>query len=409
MYLNDYYDYPNAYSSAVKAQKIADKHGSSASLSSTYLSLGTIAKYQNLLKDIHDNHEIVVLFKKAFYAAWKNGNYQNVKSAFFNLMLAMVGFDEDEYIKHEMDMIVYELPDSVSWKNYAVCLIDGVRLLNKKDMIAAEKRFRQFRGMAETVTTLAERPSAMISANIYLFLCVVNNADRQQTALSLLLENLDIAKQNGVDSYLIDAYNNLSTFYASKNDDTKKREYHLLALEAKDSLNLKHKLVAVEKMQFLNQIKEKSDEMAELSRRKEMQRRVMNVSIFFSAALMIMLVLLFIKFSQVSKRNRMLYSNIQQMLEEEQQNRKLMAELQELKMSQPAEKSATQTGNITDSEKQDIVHRVFYVMETDKAVYGKDFSIAMLADMVEAKEYKVSYTINDRTGQNFYNFLVSIE
>ena len=73
--------------------------------------------------------------------------------------------------------------------------------------------------------------------------------------------------------------------------------------------------------------------------------------------------------------------------------------LKETPTELPPEKYAAST--MTDSEKDDLRHRIIMIMESSPEVYAPDFTLDRLSDLVDGKRYQVSQVINEHYGKGF--------
>ena len=406
-YFFDYEDFIKADSIISLAEELAHQHHYDDLLPDILIDQSSIVKALN--KVVHGTQRIdtvsLNMLKTAFHLAYKKGNWQSAKVSFFNLMLDCINVNEDQYVGGIMDSVLRVMPESVSWQPMAVQLIDNVRAFNNGDLNGALTHLQAFKASIPKYTNYNEQPSALMIANTYLHTCLMNMG-RYEAARDCLEENISIATSNHQSFHLSDAYGNLANYYHFLGDSVQAEKYRLKFLECREEIINKKRLGNVAQQQFLRAMEKKNREVAQLAQQRQARERII---LWVSIAAILLLVIvgfLIWRNRKIAHRNRKLYERMQQLLE---QDKKLLHELQQQAESVPpvdpdssghAEKTHS-SSPLDDTEKSELLHRIFIVMETCDEVFQEGFTLDRLAELAQGNRNYASQVINERYGMHF--------
>ena len=120
---------------------------------------------------------------------------------------------------------------------------------------------------------------------------------------------------------------------------------------------------------------------------------------FFTFFIIVSLVLLYRNYREVKEKNAQLFQKVQEQLAVIEEKKALL-----LQAPQPlpqVEKPKYQKNAIDETTKSELLHRIFFVMESSADIYDTDFSLQRLAELVEGNPNYVSQVINEKYKQNF--------
>lgn len=406
-YFFDYEDFTKADSIISLAAELAQQHHYDDLLPDILIDQSSIVKAVKGV--VHDNHRVdtvsLNMLKNAFHLAYKNGNWESTKASFFNLMIDCFTVDEDQYVGGIMDSVLRMVPSSVTWQPMVIQLIDGVRAYNNGDLNSALTHFQAFKTSIPLNTTWNEQPSALMIANNYLHICLMNMR-RYDAARDCLEENITIATSSHQSFHLSDAYGNLANYYHFLGDSVQAEKYRLKFLECRDEIINKKRLGNVEQQQFLRAMEKKNREVAQLAQQRQARERII---LWVSITVVLLLVIVgFLLWHnrKIAQRNRQLYERMQQLLE---QDEKLLHELQQQAESVPPvdpdssgpDEKTHGSSPLDDTEKSELLHRIFIVMETCDEVFQEGFTLERLAELAQGNRNYTSNVINERYGMNF--------
>lgn len=406
-YFFEYEDFIKADSIVSLAEELAHQHHYNDMLPDILIDRASIVKALNMV--VHGTQRVdtisLNMLKTAFHLAYRNGNWESAKASFFNLMIDCIQVNESEYIGGIMDSVMRVMPESVAWQPMAVQLIGGVQAFNNGDLKGALTHLQAFKASIPKYTNYNEQPSALMIANGYLHTCLMNMG-RYEAARDYLEENTAIAINSHQSFHLMDAYRNMAHYYQFLGDSVQAEKYRLKFLECRDEIVNKKRLGNVEQQQFLRAMEKKNREVAQLAQQRQARERIILwVSI---AAILLLVIVGFLIWHnrKIAQRNRELYERMQQLLE---QDEKLLHELQQQAESVPpvdpdpsghAEKTHG-SSPLDDTEKSELLHRIFIVMETCDEVFQEGFTLERLAELAQGNRNYVSNVINERYGMNF--------
>ena len=406
-YFSDYENFIKADSIISLAAELAHQHHYDDLLPDILIDQANIAK--ELRGVVHENNNLdtisLNMLKTAFHLAYKNGNWAQARASFFNLMLECFYVDESKYIGGIMDTVMRVMPKSVTWQPMAAQLISGVIAFKKGQLNEALIHLQAFKASIPANTTHNERSSALMIANDYLHTCLMN-LGRYDAARDCLDENLALATSSHQSFHLMDVYANMAHYYEYLGDSVQSEKYRLKYLECRDEIVSKKQLGNVAHQQFLRAMEKKNREVAQLAQQREARERIIMWVSIAAALLLVIVGLLLWRNRKIARRNRQLYDRMQQLLE---QDEKLLHELQQQAASAPpvdsspidhAEKTHS-SSPLDDTEKSELLHRIFIVMETCEEVFQDDFTLDRLADLAQGNRNYASQVINERYGMNF--------
>ncbi len=100
------------------------------------------------------------------------------------------------------------------------------------------------------------------------------------------------------------------------------------------------------------------------------------------------------------RKNKMLQASYQNLYKKNQEILQLEEEYKRPHLEEKYKGSP-----LKETDKQWLFDKIQQVLATSKEIYGQEFSLQRLSEMVGASYKKVSQVINEKAGQNFNNLL----
>lgn len=231
------------------------------------------------------------------------------------------------------------------------------------------------------------------------------NLGKDKDGLQLIKENLRLGQEADNHLLMCDAYNNLSLYYKDHNEEQLSRHYELLYYQEKNYIEEQNRLADAGKTQFLFEIEQLNREAEMMGIRDHAKSRILWIVCMFTVILICTLLMLYQKYRQVKEKNNQLFDKVQKLLTETEEKKALMAQPVNIPSEQQDDKPKYQRNYICETEKSELLHRIFMVMESSADVYSSDFSLPRLAILTDALPNYVSQVINEKYHCNFNTML----
>ena len=387
-------DYNKAHKYLLQAEKIATENRFLSVLSSVYNNLANIyvikCAYYN--DDNLDEHTLQ-LTKKAFETALEAKDPMLILCIAGNI--AHIAEDSTcmEVLREDINMFLhYQIPDSLSKysyiKDHCQAIIEKYKGNYKKAEMLLDKAYNNV--YDENRHNFEIIKLGILENKYHLYLHQGHN----QKALNILQSYINFGKDYDDHHMLFAAYQSLSEYYHNiKKDSITGDRYELMAHREKDIVLSQNKLLDAEKTEFIFQIDEINAEVQALATKQRMTKMIAWGIAAVTLVILGLLYMLWRKYKQEQEKNRKLYENNLALLAAEDERRQQVIEAGEHKY---------QSHQMEEGEQSDMLHRIFYVMETNEEVYQDSFTLDRLAELVEAgSRYYVSQVLNDYYHQSF--------
>ena len=394
IYTYHFVDYEKAHKYLRQAEKIAKENNYIDILSAVYNNMSNVYLIDYTFRnDSNLEKRIIDCLHKSFETAMESKMPEQILSSAFNI--AHLADDSAHFAVFQDDILQflkYHLPDSVKKRESTKYLCLAVIAQNRGDydeaMVWIDKALVNLYHINSKVREIMR--SVLLSNKCRL---LARQQQYQQVA-DILIENARYGKEIGDHQLQYIAYQWLSEYYRNLKSDTINADrYELLAHREKDYALSKNKLLDAEKVEFLFQIDEINAEVRELTMRQRVTRMIAWGIAAFTLIILGLLYLLWRKYKQEQEKNRKLYENNLALLAAEDERRQRIIE---------AEQNKYQSHQMEEGEQSDLLHRIFYVMETSEEVFQDSFTLDRLAELVEAgSKYYVSQVLNDYYHQSF--------
>ena len=415
LYSEEFYDYSKAMTYNVQARELSEKHHCDRFMPQI---LHTEAGLEDLAYQFSNDHQFkesnLNHLKEAFRLAKDQKDWPVMLTTFMNMMILASFHEKESLIEDEMNIIKeIDIPDKNGLLKYERCLIDGVRARANHQADSALACFQQLIHIAQKEMKGKWSIRNQITANNYI--AEWYQAQHQDAEYINTLKTIERQAKECNDIYaLLSNYKNLSDFYAERQNEALAQHYHILYLEGKDELLNKRKLGNANEAKFLYELNKKNEEVRDLARREQMKTKMFWGALAFAGVLLVVLALLWVNYRRLQERNRQLYNNSLEMLRADEEKRELIERLQNVPDEEgdraeaspyaPAEEPPRES-KLSAARQSDLLHRVFFVMETSDEIYSPDFTLPRLAELVGDTRNNVSEAVNQRYRDNFYGLL----
>ena len=390
-------DYEKANRYLLKAKKIAEEFDIPKLLGATYINLCTIHIIDDGIKgDGTISDYTINLQHHAFEATLSANDPMGVIISTTGLAhLASAELNNEILLNDISQFLNYQLPDSMKRFEWVYDYCKAVQEMNCGNNETALSLYNQVLNHVCSADDKDVRGQEILTNNILNDMCkLLFEMHRYQEMLDILDDFAQQGEATGNHEYLHIAYKTLAEYYHEiAQDSVKGDHYELLALREKDIMLNKNKLMDARQAEFLFQIDEINAEVQELNTRQRITKIIAWSIATLVLVVMAFLYLLWRKYKQEQEKNRKLYENNLALLAAEDERRQQIIE---------AEQNKYQSHQMEEGEQSDLLHRIFYVMETSEEVYQDTFSLDRLTELVDgtSRNY-VSQVLNEHYNRSF--------
>ena len=394
IYTYFFVDYEKANRYLLQAKKIAEQNGNKKLRAATYVNLRNIRIVNDtFLGDGTISDSTINLHHYAFEASLDANDPESVLISAAGLAHMTASSPKRKVMLDDIKQFLnYKLPDSIK---KCECVYDYCKAAMELSRGNKEAALSLYDQALSHVYYKEERNQEILTINILEDKCrLLLELNRYQDMLDILEGFVQQGEATDDHQLQYNAYQALAEYYHGiANDKPTGDRYELMALREKDIMLKENKLLDANKTEFLFQIDEINAEVQELNYRQ----RLMKIIAWCIAAVVLLILgflyLLWRKYKQEQEKNRKLYENNLALLAAEDERRQQVIEAGEHKY---------QSHQMEEGEQSDMLHRIFYVMETNEEVYQDSFTLDRLAELVEAgSRYYVSQVLNDYYHQSF--------
>ncbi len=385
------YDYKRATESIVQAERIAADYGLNELLPRIYL--GEASLYLMALQ-LDKGSELAGLvldnYRKAFDAAQKIGDNQQLVLTAINMTefanSNKVWPDVKPYISRFLKMRLSKLPLA----QFAVAYCQAYMSLNDGDYEQAYAMFKSLQTLIDE-TQNHDRCEMMAMGGMGEALQMKGDI---VGAIECYKEMETKSKRSTATDVLLGVYRGLNKLYSLLGDSAMARHYNDLEMHIRDSLYTQAHIEAIKNMPLLQRLSAMSVEAQKAAKRQHMLRIILVVLVIVLILTSIGGLIIARLYRWQCLHNHELYERYQTLLRQDE----------ERKRKEKTHQKPLRT--VTATEAEDLAVRIRYVMDHNTEVYQPDFTVRILAELVDAKYWEVSQAINDHFHKNFSRLLV---
>ena len=397
LYLQSFNDYQSSYRFLIKAEKMARDNHFNRQLAGVY---ETKSRLLNERMDIESNYQYqpdkLELFKSAYYQAVNSKHFRVACISFLNLVFTAIMHGHVNDIEQELGSFQQmEIPDSIQ--------SDDVRLVCKGALLYKQGKYQQALDVFSDMDNhLRKNISPQLIASDKSHNCLLRYftllaLNRDADALHELEEAERIESENHYTDAIVSILHLKQEYYSSHGNTALAKEYELKYYKAKDEFINRSKLLSVEQQKFLLEVEELGEEVKDL----ETQQRIRDLVILGIGllALIIIGILIFVwrNYQNTKQRNLLLFQKNQELLALEAQEKERKAQL--------AEAKKYKSSPMDDPAKDELLQRLYDIMENNTQIYDEGFTLDQLASLVGSNPNYVSQVINEKKCCNFNTFV----
>ncbi len=393
-------DYEKANRYLLKAKKIAEEFDIPKLLGATYINLCIVHVIDDGTKgDGTVSDYTINLHHHAFEATLAANDPMGVIISASNIAhIASASLNNEILLNDISQFLNYQLPDSMKRFQWVYDYCKAAQEMNRGNYETALSLYNQVLNHVCS-TDRNKKSQERFTYGILNDMCrLLFEMHRYQEMLDILDDVAQQSEAAGNHELQRVAYQALANYYHEiAQDSVKGDHYELLALREKDIMLNQNKLLDARQAEFLFQIDEINAEVQELNTRQRITK-----IIAWSVTALVLVVLAFLyllwrKYKQEQEKNRKLYENNLVLLAAEDERRQQIIE---------AEQNKYQSHQMDEGEQSDLLHRIFYVMETSEEVYQENFSLDRLTQLVDVKSPNyVSQVLNEHYDHTFKEML----
>lgn len=411
-------DYERALELLLQALGICDKIGYDEFVSKVYNSIG----------NVHASFKEYDVSKRYFLLAYKHISDEAIMPSILNnigtLYCCENKFDSALYYLERSHKYYIKNNDTVLYK-----LFSNIGLMNHRLYKFDTALYYYREGLRNAIKLEKNDGIASILSNIGQ---MYYDMPLYDSALVYLTRSNEVAEVNGNLPLVMDNYKYLSIIEERLHNYKKALEYDRKYVLLNDSIYNISKYSSINEKQFVyemskvdKQIKEMSAEQALKENKIIMQRRTQVAMIVIILIAAIFLVILFRKNSTLNNAYNKLVTRTLEIVQVEKSNKQIRQEYEETisiqkghidRLTSMLEKDNSEIvggGNdilkrvypLKDEDKNNILSAIENVMDDSSVFCNSDFSLEILADMINSNSNYVSQVINDTFGKNFRAYI----
>lgn len=392
IYTYFFVDYEKANRYLLQAKKIAEQNDDKKLLAAVYINLRNIRIVDDTFMDdgkISDN--TIELHLKAFEVSLEATGPEAIIISAAGLAHMVSFAPQNEALLDDINQFLnYQLPDSM--KRYQ-WVYDYCKAAQEQKRGNNEVALSLYDKALSHVYHKEKRNQEILTIGILNDKCkLLLEMHRYHEMIAIL--NDFVQQGEATDDHQLQhlAYQALAEYYHDiANDKPTGDRYELMALREKDIMLKENKLLDAEKTEFLLQIDEINAEVQALATKQRMTKMIAWGIAAVTLVILILLYMLWRKYKQEQEKNRILYKKNQAWLAADEERRQRMI----------AEQQAPRPHQLEEGEQSDLLHRVFFIMETNDEVFSPGFTLPRLAELVDDTRNNVSEAINQLYNTNF--------
>ena len=412
-----YFDYEKAYESLNRSLEISEQYGFEVNKAYAYMNLASLMDSRDeLFGEETFSNEALDNTKLAFNQAVKVKEWNVAVTSVYNMLTMLDSKSGIRPIKPELDRFKQlPLDQSVEMWQCTLMFCQGVEAFLEGQYSQALDFYKQMALQSERVTT--NRQQCIIRARMQQAE-VLAALHRYTEALACLEQNVADAQSQGLDTDLINTYQEMIRVYEAMGDKQKANEFEYIYLKTRDKFIHKSHAERLEKSRFLEEMRRVNEQVEQIQAKHERAHQLLLMMSLIAAVILVALVLLMR--SNIKQRNyiRHLYEKNVQLLDvnygtafQSVPQSEVKSDLEQV-VEQGAEEDAGHEETVPkyqgllDQESKDrLFDQIKRVMDDMSIICKPDFSLQQLADLVGSNYKYVSQVLNECYGKSFKQVL----
>lgn len=390
------HDYKSAYEYLLKAKEICNNTGRAITKINVCINLGNLySVFSEQVGSPELEAEAVNSYREAFVTAHEHQMYDLMLYSFCNLTELGQGLKHIDQLTDILDKYATtNIPEGTSLEQYAALRYKALRAyLNGDKELSTTYMIKSIDSVDDSVTPYPWQAQAInLTTTLYL---ERNMTDSAYFYVNKLLKENEFEWSGEVRA---NAYKFLRKIYTRKGEDDKAREAYSRLLMIQDSMLNVNQLGTIDNLKFIHDLATErynsANKLAEADRQKKMRELI----IFFIGLLLVivcpLLIVIINRHRRLQASYRDLYNQRQQIIEQEETNKKLR------------EESLARSSEIDlESNIHPGVLQILAVLEKSEEIYNPDFSLDRLSELTGIRPRTLSGILNDQLHLTFRDLL----
>ena len=412
-----YFDYEKAYESLNRSLEISEQYGFEVNKAYAYMNLASLMDSRDeLFGEETLSSEALDNTKLAFNQAVKVKEWNVAVTNVYNMLTMVDRKSGIRPIKPELDRFKQlPLDQSVEMWQSTLMFCQGVEAFLAGQYSQALAFYKQMALQAEHLTTNRQQCIIMARMKQAEVLAALH---RYTEAIACLEQNVADAQSQGLDTDLINTYQEMIRVYKAMGNEPKANEFEYIYLKTRDKFIHKSHAERLEKSRFLEEMRRVNEQVEQIQAKHERAHQLLLMMSLIAAVILVALVLLMR--SNIKQRNyiRHLYEKNVQLLDvndgtafQSVPQSEVKSDLEQV-VEQGAEEDAGHEetvpkyqGLLPQESKDRLFDQVKHVMDDMSIICKPDFSLQQLATLVGSNYKYVSQVVNERYGKSFKQVL----
>lgn len=390
------HDYKSAYEYLLKAKEICNNTGRAITKINVCINLGNLySVFSEQVGSPELEAEAVNSYREAFVTAHEHQMYDLMLYSFCNLTELGQGLKHIDQLTDILDKYATtNIPEGTSLEQYAALRYKALRAyLNGDKELSTTYMIKSIDSVDDSVTPYPWQAQAInLTTTLYL---ERNMTDSAYFYVNKLIEDNEFEWSGEVRA---NAYKFLRKIYTRKGEDDKAREAYSRLLMIQDSMLNVNQLGTIDNLKFIHDLATErynsANKLAEADRQKKMRELI----IFFIGLLLVivcpLLIVIINRHRRLQASYRDLYNQRQQIIEQEETNKKLL------------EESLARSSEIDlESNIHPGVLQILAVLDKSEEIYNPDFSLDRLSELTGIRPRTLSGILNDQLHLTFRDLL----
>lgn len=379
-----FYDYNKAFRYYSEAGRLAEANGYDDLQATCCLNLGSLyGVYDFILDSDKMKKDAMEAYRKAFYMSLRKKDWQQLTLTVINIVnVANAGMSIKGASKELRLFLDSDIPASVPMSRYTKTVVKGFMAYDSKDYRSALRMFDSTRRLIDSKDT----PARYLITTEACCMMAYGKMGEHDKALAKAMLIDSVSRKYGYKDITLSNLSEIEAILEAQGRLGEARKYKVRYLELKDSIIASTKVNDVREIKFLNDMNKINDKVRLLSKQKNRQSAIINISLVVLITLLVVAVCVFSLRKVRRKRNSLMSADMPD-------------------ETQSGCKYANST--LTEDDKDRLFRQIKEILEHSEEVYDGDFSLNRLAELAGTHYRYVSQVVNERCGKNFKQLLNS--
>ncbi len=359
-------------------------------------------KAGNVYSVFEDHEKALANYNEGLKYAVHNGDTQQ-EAIFLNCMMAASCYIKAIDKAKEYNRLAASLPLKDTIKQlYYKNLNDGFIAMAEDKLYQAILSYKKSITYAKKV----EGEPMLLAASYSEIYKIYEESDDLDSAVYYLEKYKDITESEHLTYMQVDSYKNLSRLYAKMNEQSNSLYYQNKYVLLADSLMNKREFNRVRNKQFAYEKNKSTNYINRLNTTITTQQIILVVIGAFLLVIISLLVKIYLQKHQLQTAYEDLFERNKELVNAEN---KYLAAIKSLgataEVAGKEDEQQHRTSGLKEEQREDLLKKVVYIMESTSDFCNPDFSLAELASKVDSNTKYVSQIINETYGINFRSFI----